>query len=276
MRHDHARIVLLALLVVAGSGVVFLAQWRGDRFAASRLAWVATARQLGPVGYRDPVGAVSPDGQFVAYSEGRFLRVRPLQGGAVVELPPGSGQIRHLAWHPDSRSVLADGDAVGAGWVRYDRTARTRQPLFAGRQTLRATVRPEGKESEIPVRALRQPAWSPDGRSLAALVNGRDGTELWIVGADGSVATATRLRHAASHPAWTPRGEVACVSVVDGRPRVTVPCDGTPIVPNPDGDVYGPIAFAPDGATVYAGVPNDGGTLDLWALAVPTAASRGR
>ncbi len=186
MRHDHARIILLSLLVVAGSGVVFLAQWRGDRFAASRLAWVATARQLGPVGYRDPVGAVSPDGQFVAYSEGRFLRVRPLQGGAVVELPPGSGQIRHLAWHPDSRSVLADGDAVGAGWVRYDRTARTRQPLFAGRQTLRATVRPEGKESEIPVRALRQPAWSPDGRSLAALVNGRDGTELWIVGADGT------------------------------------------------------------------------------------------
>jgi Tol biopolymer transport system component len=39
-------------------------------------------------------------------------------------------------------------------------------------------------------------------------------------------------------------------------------------VPNPDREVYGPIAFAPDGATVYAGLANDRGMLDLWAIPI--------
>ena len=39
----------------------------------ARLRFVVEARQLGPVGYRDPVGAMSPDGQWLAYaSEGRL------------------------------------------------------------------------------------------------------------------------------------------------------------------------------------------------------------
>jgi hypothetical protein len=49
----------------------------------TRLAWVATALQLGVVGYRDPVGALSPDGELLAYAEGRHLRVVPVGGGAV-------------------------------------------------------------------------------------------------------------------------------------------------------------------------------------------------
>ena len=41
-----------------------------------------------------------------------------------------------------------------------------------------------------------------------------------------------------------------------------------------DRDAYGPIAFAANGATVYAGMPNENGTLDLWAL--PAAGGRAR
>lgn len=268
------RVALVATLVLVAVGLTRVGRWRAAEGDPARLAWVTTAHQLGPVGYRDPVGAVSPDGRFIAYSEGRFLRVRPVHGGPIVELPPGDGQIRHVSWHPDSRTVLTDGDTARSGWVLHDHVARAQRPLFEGRATLNVKPQPSGGEVAIAIRTLRQPAWSPDGKSIAALVNGRDGAELWIVSADGATASATRLKHAASFPAWTPRGQVACVSAIDGRHRVTIPCDGVPVVPEPDRDAYGPIAFAPDAATLYAGMPNAGGTLDLWAL--PAAGGRAR
>ena len=43
---------------------------------------------------------------------------------------------------------------------------------------------------------------------------------------------------------------------------------------DPDLDVYGPLAFAPDGATVYMALANATGTVDLWAA--PTGGGRAR
>ena len=63
-----------------------------------QLAYVTTAHQLGVVGYRDPAGAISPDGRRFAYSEGRFIRVVPINGGAPVTLPPADQQVRFLEW----------------------------------------------------------------------------------------------------------------------------------------------------------------------------------
>src|SRR6186997_2084910 len=63
-----------------------------------QLSYVATARQLGVVGYRDPAGAISPDGKRFAYSEGRFIRVMPIGGGAPITLPPADQQVRYLEW----------------------------------------------------------------------------------------------------------------------------------------------------------------------------------
>ena len=83
----------------------------------SRLTWLADAHQFGPVGYRDPVGAISPDGRWIAYSEGRFLRVHPTGGGPIINLPPGDAQIRHLAWAADSRRILANGYRAPNGWA---------------------------------------------------------------------------------------------------------------------------------------------------------------
>src|SRR5437763_1422093 len=98
---------------------------------SSRLSWIATARQLGPVGYRDPAGAISPDGRWIAYSEGRFLRVRPVDGGPSLEFTPGNAQIRTLAWTPDSRTILADGDHAQSDWAEYD-LAGTRRSIADG------------------------------------------------------------------------------------------------------------------------------------------------
>ena len=51
--------------------------------------------------------------------------------------------------------------------------------------------------------------------------------------ADGSSARASRLTHRATSPAWTPNGEVACVSTIDGPSRVTLPCDGASVATDP-------------------------------------------
>ena len=84
---------------------------------APQLAYITTAHQLGVVGYRDPAGAISPDGKRFAYSEGRFIRVIPIGGGAPVTLPPADQQVRSLTWTsndtvvavPRPRIVLCDG-----------------------------------------------------------------------------------------------------------------------------------------------------------------------
>ena len=61
----------LVLLTIVGAAAIALFKMRRPADAnadpaSPRLAWVATAHQLGPVGYRDPAGAVSPDGEWIA------------------------------------------------------------------------------------------------------------------------------------------------------------------------------------------------------------------
>jgi hypothetical protein len=99
---------LAAVLLFAGLALWF-ARPRSSAPDLPRMTWVVDAHQFGPVGYRDPAGAISPDGRWIAYSEGRFLRVRAAAGGPLVDLPGGEAQIRNIAWSADSRSILADG-----------------------------------------------------------------------------------------------------------------------------------------------------------------------
>ncbi|OLC40067.1 MAG: hypothetical protein AUH43_27325 [Acidobacteria bacterium 13_1_40CM_65_14] len=257
------RAAWLAVLVLIATVAIGLSVRRSSDGEPPHLTWVAIAHQYGPVGYRDPAAAISPDGRWVAYSEGRFLRVRPTGGGPVVDVPAGDAQIRHLAWRPDNRTILANGDAH-SGWVLYDRVDGTRQPLWRDHPELSARDG-SGASDTVRVAALRQLAWSPDGRSIAGIADGRDGSRLWIVSTDGTSAKAERISAPISFPAWTPHGDLACLAAIDGRSRVTIPCGRTPIRFDPDLEVLGPIAFSPDAATIYVGMPNTGGTLDLWA-----------
>src|SRR3954452_15308854 len=94
-----------ALVVAALAAIPFAGALRVDPAPLTRAAWIGDAHQFGPVGYRDPAGAISPDGRWLAYSEGRFLRVRQIDGGPVVELPPNDAQIRPIAGNPDTRTL---------------------------------------------------------------------------------------------------------------------------------------------------------------------------
>src|SRR5207248_2161986 len=122
--------------------------------------------------------------------------------------------------------------------------------------------------------ALHMLVWSPDGQKIAAVVNRTEGEELRIMAADGTPLRSQPIAAGISFPAWMPNGELACVATVDGRSRVTIPCGGRALRTDPDLETYGPIAFAPDGRTVYVGMPSSSATLDLWAVPVDGGRSR--
>jgi Tol biopolymer transport system component len=253
------RVSLIFVLLLAGALAAVLARTQPMHSSAPPvITWVATARQFGPVGYRDPAGAVSPDGKWIAYSEGRFLRVRPISGGPIIEFPAAMGQIRYLTWSPDNRTIVADGDSPGT-WGAYDRVAATHRPMWTGGH-------PETD-------GFRQLAWSPDGRSLAAVVYGKEGMELWTVNADGSSPRNRRMQQRISYPAWASGGEVGCISTVEGRQRITLPCGGPALASQPDRDAYGPLTFSADGATAFVSYANSRGTVDLWSVPVSRGAA---
>src|SRR3954462_10723708 len=89
---------LLALVAAAAVLTWTMAVPRRLGVEDSRLTWLADAHQFGPVGYRDPAAAISPDGRWVAYSEGRFLRVQPADGGPLVDLPAGGAPDPNTSW----------------------------------------------------------------------------------------------------------------------------------------------------------------------------------
>jgi hypothetical protein len=182
--------------------------------------------------------------------------VQPVGGGPVIDLPPGEAQIRNLSWNPDNRTILTDGFVSPNGWGVYDRVDRTRRRLWPDRDD------------------VRQASWSTDGNSIAGIVNARDGQELWTFDRDGKGTRLAKPQARISFPTWTARGEVACIATADGRSRVTIPCGGAAVRIDPDLDAYGPMAFAPDGGTLYVALANSRGIVELWAAPIAGGSAR--
>ena len=111
--------MILSALIAAGLSALVIARQAPMPAALDlpQLSYVTTAHQLGVVGYRDPVGAISPDGRRLAYTEGRFIRVVPIGGGPPITLEPGEGQIRYLTWTTDSSIVAEDVTPAGRWWM---------------------------------------------------------------------------------------------------------------------------------------------------------------
>ena len=239
---------------LAGLGLAALATVLppADPAVGFRVHLVARTGQPGVVGYRDPLGVVSPDGTLLAFTSGRHLRLRRVEGGPVSELGPADRNLTHIAWLPDSRHLASFGrnpDTGEASWVLHDVVGGSRQPLWPGQA---GTAR------------VRHLSWAENGTSVG--ISLRDGgTDLVKLAADGTVVETTASALRLSYPSSSPDGHsVACLALVDGRPRVSLPC-GTPS----DTEAYGPVAFSPDGGSLYYAAPNDRGTLDLWSRSLP-------
>ena len=108
------QLVLLAIIVSALITILWAQPVAPTAADLPTLTYVTTAHQLGVVGYRDPVGAISPDGKRFAYSEGRFIRIMPIGGGAPVTLPAGDGQVRFLEWTSNDTVIAVPRPAASA------------------------------------------------------------------------------------------------------------------------------------------------------------------
>jgi WD40-like Beta Propeller Repeat len=272
MRRMSTRVWLL-LAVLAAAGAAFWLRPSPSVATApsepSLLQWVATAHQLGIVGYRDPAVGVSPGGRLVAYSEGRALRVVPIGGGVAVASALGEGQIRHLTWIDERRVIFEDGGAP-ARWQLLDLATGVR-PLWPS-STLTGTGATSGMT--LAANTLRQVVASPDGAWIVGLVAGSDGPELWRVRLDGQELWKTAIATGrAASPAWTSPREIACVLTGSQGSRISIPCGGPTLATSPPLDIAGSIAFSGDGATIYAPAANERGFLDLWRITRATGAA---
>jgi len=226
---------------------------------------VVTARQLGPVGYRDPLGVISPDGEWLAFTSGGWLSVVHTAGGPVQRLARFAN-VASIAWAPGARSVaaLATDSAGTTHWILVDaRTGVMREAWTA--------PFPGGFADP---RFFRQVAWSSDGTKLAGITLSQSGSTLWVGDANGSNGRVINSSSRLSFPTWTPDEKtVVCIAQGGGRSLVSMPCGGVERSPV-QLEAYGPIAFSADNATLYFASPNAGGALELFSQPVAGGAPR--
>ena len=247
------QLVLLAIIVSALITIVWAQPVTPPAADLPTLTYVTTAHQLGVVGYRDPVGAISPDGTHFAYAEGRFVRVIPIGGGAPITLSPGEGQIRHLTWSTNSHIAVEDVTPSGRWWL-YEIGKPGRRRM--GSQDFDAET--------------RQLTCDGNGQGCSALRFTSGGPALVSIGSDVVISNPPVVQGRVSWPARRGNRSTACIV----NARITLSCGGAPLKLDVDRDVYGPIAFAPDGNTVYFSSPNAAGMVELWSADVTTGRAR--
>ena len=177
---------------------------RPERGTLPPLHYLATADQAGPVAYRDPVGAISPDGNWLATLERGQIRFTPSAGGAAQRIGPGTASIRYLTWFPDSRRVLVHENVFDRSrqeWRVYDRADGSRSPLWPDRPV----------DVEPATGALTQLSWSADGAAIAGVTRSGDISTVWALNAGGGNAAAQASGERLSFPAWSPDGRIACL-----------------------------------------------------------------
>ncbi len=208
----------------------------------------------------------SPDGRSIAFL--RTVVTNPRGGILWQELwivPAGGGHARLLkrsdgptvrtvlAWRGDGRSLL------------YSRAV-----AFNRRGVL--SVRPDGTKLSRLELGAREPAYSPDGRSIAFVVNANPAVpvrgELFVMRADGSgVRQLTHSDGQERSPSWSPDGSrIVFTRYVPNQSRLavyTIRADGTGLTRLRAGTAaYTEPSWSPDGRTIAVVRDGDVVTMD--------------
>ncbi len=137
---------------------------------------------------------------FASNVDGRYhiYTVRP-DGSSLTRLTSDSADDRYPAWSPDGRRIAFTSDR---DTPRGDLYVMNADGSGATRLTNDAVA-------SNPPRELSHPTWSPDGKQIvfSAAQGGFDGTNLFVINADGSGLTLlTQNPDYDENPSWSPDG----------------------------------------------------------------------
>jgi Tol biopolymer transport system component len=131
----------------------------------------------------------SPDGHTLAYVHHTGL------GDAELRVTPGTGPGRTIAHHLAARETSEP---------QFDWSPDSRAIAYISTRGTLVTVRTDdARASTIAIGARSDPAWSPDGSTIALTT---PAGQIALVGADGSGSPLTPPPGAARAPAWSPDG----------------------------------------------------------------------
>jgi Tol biopolymer transport system component len=177
----------------------------------------------------------SPDGEQIAFAslcdngqgfEGCVAVIDALPGGASkTAVATAEGRLTSPDWSPDGTQLAFVGDSAGFEDASDIFVAKLSEPSLARRT---------GTPGRLLQPFYDHPAWSPDGRSLAAVrcEPVRCGVALMDAGGSGETVLVTTTGRA--RPAWSPDGRTIAFASngsiqwirVDGSERGTIVADG--------------------------------------------------
>jgi Tol biopolymer transport system component len=265
---------------------------------------LAQALTEGPDAAQDVSPAFSPDGRWLAFLRWEngatyALWAVPQPVGKAKLLVTSPVPITSFAWKPDSRSIVYGGGPMSTGELRQATVdgQHALAPFALEGQPDQITVAPKGARlayvlqnldaniwrlpldrkgkgnSPRPeklfasVREEMDPAYSPDGKSIAFVSNRSGHWNLWMGNADGSGLREFEAQSLLPfHPAWSPdsreiafdsaasgKGEIWIIAAGGGRPRRLVAIPGGAQVPS----------WTSDGKRVFF-YTNAEGTRQIW------------
>ncbi|HCM76855.1 MAG TPA: hypothetical protein DIS90_10765, partial [Cytophagales bacterium] len=149
---------------------------------ATQMQFIKAVKQKGPVAYRDPFGAISPDGKLFAYSDRKQILVQQVVGGATFELEKHGTFVITLNWLPNSQHLVTY--EIGGErkfWYIYDLKTKQGTPLWPAKNNFID----ESKSINLERADVRDLTWSLDGKRVAGLSKKNGKTQLWLLDENG-------------------------------------------------------------------------------------------
>lgn len=225
-----------------------------------QMQFIKAVKQKGPVAYRDPFGAISPDGKLFAYSDRKQISIQQVVGGATFELDKHGTFVITLTWLPDNQHLITH--EIGGEreyWYSYDLQTKQGTPLWPNKRNFNDA----DKSLQIERENIKDLTWSSDGKQVAGLSKTNGKTQLWIMDAHGENETVAAERELIESIQWNPSTR-SLAGIVEENEERYIQLDLT----NADSEKikaesYGPIAFSPDGKFLYFSLANEKQVIDL-------------
>ncbi|MEQ9414758.1 MAG: hypothetical protein RIF39_13055, partial [Cyclobacteriaceae bacterium] len=227
------------------------------------LQFVKIVKQKGPVAYRDPFGAISPDGKKLAYSDRNQIFVQQTEGGVTYELEKQGAFVITLNWLPDSQHLVTY--EIGGKkkfWHVYDLNTKQASVLWPEKEKF------TDRNITIDRSQLKELAWSADKVIGTSRLNGK--SQLWQMDKDGQNETILTEKEYIESPQWNPSKQtIAAIVEVNGKRKIQLDLTNSKseLI---DVDCYGSIAFSPNGEMIYYSKANKNEVIDLHSYTIKT------